>query len=182
MNFRVATDVTKPLWRRCKVRKSTSDWVWVSFTYERLPTFYFYYRRMGHGDRFFRIRFVEKDESPVMAYGVWIKARTLCETQQGSQWLVNDDGKGSTEKSRGNGRDRMAIDGKGEDNGVETKGNSVHVGDNIGGGETKESNEENMTDNVDNGIVILDLKRRRREKGQSSGHGGPEEHRLEEKV
>lgn len=50
MRIRVIIDLSKPLKRRMKVRKSGGEWIWITFKYENLPTFYFICGFLEHSD------------------------------------------------------------------------------------------------------------------------------------
>ncbi|XP_074377829.1 uncharacterized protein LOC141719355 [Apium graveolens] len=49
---RVTIDVTKPLKRRMKIKKSAEDWYWITFKYENAPTFCFICGILGHSEKF----------------------------------------------------------------------------------------------------------------------------------
>lgn len=52
MRIRVSLDITKPLKRKMKIKKADGDWFWADFKYERLPTFCFICRIIGHAEKF----------------------------------------------------------------------------------------------------------------------------------
>ena len=52
MRIRVTIDITKPLRRRMKVRKSGNEWSWITFKYGHVPTFCFICGIIGHADKF----------------------------------------------------------------------------------------------------------------------------------
>lgn len=48
----VAIKIEKPLNRRIKLMKSSTDWFWANFRYERVPTFCFICGMIGHSDKY----------------------------------------------------------------------------------------------------------------------------------
>lgn len=88
---RVSLDVTKPLKRRMKLFKRDRLWVWVNFKYEWLHAFCFFYRLLGHTDRFCmkaREAGVTPEQYP---YGAWMRARVGRSARNiGSRWLVTE--------------------------------------------------------------------------------------------
>ena len=88
MRIRVKLDVRRPLKRRMKIKKEGSDWCWVNFKYERLPSFCYYCGLMGHSD-FFCIKMLQNDvmEAP-RPYGLFMKASTKRQHYNtGNKWL-----------------------------------------------------------------------------------------------
>ena len=72
MRIRVNLQLDKPLRRRGKVAGDDGDKFWVSFKYERLPTFCYICGRMGHDDRHCP-ESAEHLNSP-RQYGEWLRA------------------------------------------------------------------------------------------------------------
>ena len=72
MRIRVNLQLDKPLRRRGKVAGDDGDKFWVSFKYERLPTFCYICGRMGHDDRHCP-ESAEHHNSP-RQYGEWLRA------------------------------------------------------------------------------------------------------------
>lgn len=62
LRVRVTIDVTKPLRRRIKVRKTGDEWFWINFKYENVPTFRFICRLSGHSEKFCSHLFVIKED------------------------------------------------------------------------------------------------------------------------
>ncbi|XP_060965486.1 uncharacterized protein LOC133034418 [Cannabis sativa] len=52
LRVRVTIDITLPLKRRMKLRKTGSEWFWANFKYEYVPTFCFICGIIGHTERF----------------------------------------------------------------------------------------------------------------------------------
>ncbi|KAK1380771.1 hypothetical protein POM88_027515 [Heracleum sosnowskyi] len=88
LRVRVTIDLTKPLKRRMKLRKSQTNWCWVNFRYEGIPTFCFICGMIGHGEKFCEKIFdtpVEQIEKP---YGAWMKAEPRRRSHtMGAKWL-----------------------------------------------------------------------------------------------
>ena len=51
VHVRVSIDITKPLSRGRKIRKSNREESWASFKYERLPNLCYWCGRLTHQDR-----------------------------------------------------------------------------------------------------------------------------------
>lgn len=88
MRIRVSIDVRKSLKRRMKIKKSGGEWVWVTFKYERLPTFCFFCGILGHGERFCE-KIYECADIPIeKPFGVWLRApNRRTPAQVGERWL-----------------------------------------------------------------------------------------------
>lgn len=75
LRIRVTIPLDIPLKRRMKLKKSDSNWCWVNFKYEVVPTFCFICGKIGHREksceRFFDTP-LKKIEKP---YGVWMRAK-----------------------------------------------------------------------------------------------------------
>lgn len=69
MRIRVTIDLSKPLKRRMKVKKSGSVWVWITFKYENVPTFCFICGLLGHSEKFCNKLFDTPEEDIVKPYG-----------------------------------------------------------------------------------------------------------------
>lgn len=98
MRIRVLLDVTKPLKRRIKLRKTGGDWFWADFRYERLPNFCFICGILGHTDRFchrvFDEDFSMEAEKP---FGAWLRAASRRnQAAMGHRWLITDNNRRST--------------------------------------------------------------------------------------
>lgn len=69
MRIRVTIDLSKPLKRMMKVKKSGSVWVWITFKYENVPTFCFICGLLGHSEKFCNKLFDTPEEDIVKPYG-----------------------------------------------------------------------------------------------------------------
>lgn len=90
--IKVAIDVNKPLKSRMRIKRA-GDWLWISFKYERLPSFCFYCGVIGHSEKFCESLFDEKNDSGIRKYDGSLRAPMR--GQQGSsknQWLRGVDG------------------------------------------------------------------------------------------
>lgn len=57
-----------------KLKKSATEWSWVNFRYESVPTFCYICGMIGHGEKFCEMIFdipLDQIEKP---YGAWMKA------------------------------------------------------------------------------------------------------------
>lgn len=52
MKVRFTIDLTKPLKRRMKIRKSGNEWRWIVFKYENVTPFCFIFGLLGHSKKF----------------------------------------------------------------------------------------------------------------------------------
>lgn len=88
LRIRVSIDLNKPLQRRMKLKRSETNWCWVNFKYEGLPTFCFICGLIGHSEKFCESIFdtpLDKIEKP---YGLWMKAEPRRKHQAiGAKWL-----------------------------------------------------------------------------------------------
>lgn len=91
--IKVAIDVHKPLKSKMRMKKAGGEWLWISFKYERLPSFCFYCGVIGHSEKFCETLFDEKEDSGTRKYDGSLRAPMR--GQQGSgnnQWLRGIDG------------------------------------------------------------------------------------------
>lgn len=88
LRVRVSIALDVPIKRRMKLKKSESNWCWVNFKYERMPTFCFICGMIGHAERFCERLFdtpLEKIEKP---YGPWMRAEPRRKMHtMGAKWL-----------------------------------------------------------------------------------------------
>lgn len=90
LRVRVSVPLDKPLKRRMKLKKSESNWCWVNFRYEGVPTFCFICGLMGHNEKFCDKIFDTPLESIEKPYGIWMKAEPRRRNHtMGSKWLRN---------------------------------------------------------------------------------------------
>ncbi|XP_062104231.1 uncharacterized protein At4g02000-like [Humulus lupulus] len=88
MRIRVRLELTKPLKRKMRIRQSATEWVWVNFKYENIPTFCFVCGLLGHSERFCPRRFDTPEEEIVQPYGDWMRTPLRRPTKLiGAQWL-----------------------------------------------------------------------------------------------
>ncbi|WOH12303.1 hypothetical protein DCAR_0831805 [Daucus carota subsp. sativus] len=88
LRVRVAIPLDKPLKRRMKLKKSESNWCWVNFKYESIPTFCFICGMVGHSDKFCAKLFDTPEDKIEKPFGTWMRAepRRRMHTM-GSKWL-----------------------------------------------------------------------------------------------
>lgn len=109
MRVRVTMDITKPLKRRMKVRKSGNEWSWITFKYENVPTFCFICGIMGHPDKFCGRLFDTPEGDIVKPYGSWMRAPLRRQTRMvGEKWLRNETGE--IQASSGEGSQKWMIE------------------------------------------------------------------------
>ena len=71
-----------------KIDRGNEDAFWVTFKYERLPTFCFFCGLLGHSDRFCPIMFETKTEDALRPYGQFMRAPDRrAPVRRGSRWL-----------------------------------------------------------------------------------------------
>lgn len=88
MRIRVSIDLSKPLKRRMKVRRSGGEWQWITFKYENVPTFCFICGILGHSKFFCSRLFDTPEEEIIKPYGAWMRANLRKQTNLvGSKWL-----------------------------------------------------------------------------------------------
>lgn len=172
-----------------KLRKSEEIWCWVNFKYEAVPTFCFICGLMGHNEKFCDKIFDTPIENIEKPYGIWMKAEPRRRNSTiGSKWLRQGNQFPGTntgvnmEARAGNGGETVAV--KDRSNPLITACDKIMVGTNsmkggigmLGGdkaeitgypGNSKDKLALNnvMTlgpnENLDQGLKILDPKRRR---------------------
>lgn len=104
---RVSIPLDVPLKRRMKLRKSATEWCWVTFKYEAIPTFCFICGLIGHSDKFCSKLFDSQGELIEKPYGSWMRADPKRRSYtMGSKWLrpggaipVNKSGEEEADKS-----------------------------------------------------------------------------------
>lgn len=78
----------KPLKRRMKLKKSDSNWCWVYFKYEGVPTFCFICGLIGHSDKFCEKLFDMVEEKIEKPFGSWMRAEPRRKMHtMGNRWL-----------------------------------------------------------------------------------------------
>ncbi|CAI9757017.1 unnamed protein product [Fraxinus pennsylvanica] len=88
LRIRVLMDVRLPLKRRMKLRKPGGEWIWVTFKYEKLPTFCFICGIIGHADSSCE-KFYEAQGGEIeRPYGLFLKAPSRnVPASVGEKWL-----------------------------------------------------------------------------------------------
>ena len=88
MCVKVSIDVRKPLKRKMKIKKAEGEWEWITFKYERLPTFCFFCGLLGHNEKFCEKLFDCEVRPEVMPYGIALRAPNRRDAGQiGERWL-----------------------------------------------------------------------------------------------
>ncbi|XP_074352931.1 uncharacterized protein LOC141692091 [Apium graveolens] len=174
---RVSIPLDVPLKRRMRLRKNATEWCWVRFKYEAVPTFCFICGLIGHSDRFCDKLFETQGDTVEKPYGTWMRADPKRRSYtMGSKWLrsggttpvIDEAEKGKDNSVAVNGADVISVSVK---SGIEVELPTVtEVNGAKGGIQDNSKNqlllyqEKTITDetNMDNNeILITDLKRRR---------------------
>lgn len=93
LRVRVKIDLTKPLKRRMKMRRTGDEWFWIIFKYENVPTFCFICGLMGHSDKFYSKFFDTPESEIVRPYGSWMRASVKRHIKPiGAKWLRDGSG------------------------------------------------------------------------------------------
>lgn len=88
LRARITVDLSKPLKRRMKVRKTGNEWFWIVFKYENIPTFCFICGIIGHSDKFCSRLFDTPENEIIKPYGSWMRAPLRRQTKMiGAKWL-----------------------------------------------------------------------------------------------
>uniref|UniRef100_A0A803PDL7 Reverse transcriptase domain-containing protein n=1 Tax=Cannabis sativa TaxID=3483 RepID=A0A803PDL7_CANSA len=88
LRVRVTFNIDKPLRRRLQCTKTDGTVFWVSFKYERVPTFCYICGLIGHSERFCRRLYHEPIETITKPYGELMRAKFQKHNQNiGSRWL-----------------------------------------------------------------------------------------------
>ena len=74
MCIRVTVDLSTPLKRRMRLRKSAEESSWISFKYENVPVFCFICGLIGHSENFCPKHFELLEEEIVKPCGEWMRA------------------------------------------------------------------------------------------------------------
>lgn len=69
---RVSIPIDVPFKRRMRLRKSETEWCWVHFKYEAVPTICFICGLIGHGDKFCDKLFEVQCSDIEKPYGAWM--------------------------------------------------------------------------------------------------------------
>ena len=88
LRIRVEMDVELPLKRRMKIKSPGSDWFWIEFRYEKLPTFCFICGCLGHLDRKCVKVYDFPDGFAPKPYGDWMRANPrTSQSNNGEKWF-----------------------------------------------------------------------------------------------
>lgn len=102
MRVRVTMDLSKPLKRRMKLRKTGNEWFWITFKYENAPVFCFICGLLGHSDKFCSQLFDKPENEIVRPYGAWMRAPLRRQTKMiGAKWLRTGEDEFTSEKGTG---------------------------------------------------------------------------------
>lgn len=104
-------DISKPLRRRMKVRKTGNEWSWITFKYENVPTFCFICGIIGHADKFCSKLFDVPENEITRPYGAGLRAQLRRQNNMiGSKWLRSgDDSMADSADSAGDGRSSIPV-------------------------------------------------------------------------
>lgn len=72
--MRVSIDLSKPLKRKMKLRKSGGEWIWINFKYENVPMFCFICGIIRQSEKFCSKLFDTPENEIVKPYGAWMRA------------------------------------------------------------------------------------------------------------
>lgn len=88
LRVRVSLNLDVRLKRRMKLKRSDSNWCWVNFRYEAIPTFCFICGMVGHGVKFCDKLFDTPYDQIDKPFGVWMRAEPRRRSHTlGSKWL-----------------------------------------------------------------------------------------------
>lgn len=191
LRVRVSIPLDVPLKRRMKLKKSEEKWCWANFKYEGVPTFCFICGMIGHSEKFCERIFETPLELIEKPYGIWMRAEPKRRQHTiGSKWLKQGGSipvASTAAESAGGGNrvNSIIVAGEGSNNGKSgiatsridddqrdvTDSNSQGIirAKNLGSGllndkgilnEGREYDKSNLEDN---GLVVVDPKRRRTE-------------------
>ncbi|CAI9777924.1 unnamed protein product [Fraxinus pennsylvanica] len=99
LRIRVLMDVRLPLKRRMKLRKLGGEWIWVTFKYEKLPTFCFICGIIGHADSSCEKLYDAQGREIERPYGLFLKAPSRnVSASDGERWLCSSSAEDSSSK------------------------------------------------------------------------------------
>lgn len=174
MRIRVTIDLSKPLKRRMKLRKSGNEWSWINFKYENVPLFCFICGVLGHGEKICNQLFEKAESEITRPYGVWMRAPLRRQNKLiGARWLRN----GREEAQASMETEEIRQEQNPEDWGSGVNHNTTIKGGKIAGDNSAVLNSKNLILGDKSGvgvgrknkIIILENKKRRTESGQVVG-------------
>lgn len=172
LRVRVAVDLSKPLKRRMKVRKSGNDWFWIVFKYENVPTFCFICGIIGHSEKFCSRIFDTPEQEITKPYGAWMRAPFKKQTNMiGARWLRDGNG----EMERNTAMPEMQRRNTGEKSVPQNLGVSLFGGNkggdinqpNLDSGNIQNLNEyarleeQTQSNPIKSGVILIENKKRR---------------------
>nr|GMD98183.1 uncharacterized protein LOC109147766 [Ipomoea batatas] len=194
IRIRVSIDITKPLTSKMRIRRPGGEWSWISFRYERLPNFCFICGIIGHTEKFCLKLFKEFGQPEEKQYGAWIRAANRRSgPASGRRWLVLDHERNTgnplspTVGSSTNLRTAGTVPGTPLPQNIPQGtgiGREQHVSsDEMVVGEGTKTVTELASEGTEglyeeDGLTIVDQKRRRVESGSPLSQPSPMEHDL----
>lgn len=110
LRIRVSIPLDVPLKRRMMLKKNDSNWCWVNFKYEGLPTFCFICGMVGHGEKFCEKLFNTPLEQLEKPYGQWMRAEPRRRNYtMGSKWLKSGGSTPASSTVAGKGAKVVAV-------------------------------------------------------------------------
>ncbi|KAK5836007.1 hypothetical protein PVK06_011743 [Gossypium arboreum] len=90
LHIRVQLDVSHPLKRKKKVMFSSGSYSYVTFKYERLTLFCFFYGKLGHNDLFYQAKMAMEFEVAEFGWDMSLKAQCRGSLTMNSLWLCDE--------------------------------------------------------------------------------------------
>lgn len=173
LKVRVTMDLSKPLKRRMKIRKSGNDWFWIIFKYENIPTFCFICGMLGHDDKYCSRLFDTPENEITRPFGTWMRALLRKPAKLiGAKWIRDGNGGRNSESGgewNSNGRASNPPQNQEKDRGGENQGEQLAIpvvteltgtkSEALKGDGIKSGN--NQTLPIHKGVAIIDNKKSR---------------------
>lgn len=102
LRVRVRINATNRFMRGKKITIEGGESIWVSFTYERLPNFYYRCNLLNHTLKYCAegLEHSKEEGASVLQYGAWLKGDPICWSgNEMVKYEVRNDAKGSSEKT-----------------------------------------------------------------------------------